>query len=61
MIFLLTVITWSSVGSPGAYVKIELLKAGVLNRVIVANTANDGSYSWVARAQRRRKKESRKP
>jgi hypothetical protein len=27
-------------------VKIELLKAGVLNRVISASTANDRSYSW---------------
>lgn len=39
-------ITWSSVGSPGAYVKIELMKGGVLNRVISSNTANDGSHSW---------------
>jgi 5-hydroxyisourate hydrolase-like protein (transthyretin family) len=40
-------ITWASTGSPGANVKIELLKAGVVNRVISASTANDGSYSWV--------------
>jgi peptidoglycan/xylan/chitin deacetylase (PgdA/CDA1 family) len=39
-------ITWTSTGSPGAYVKIELLKGGVLNRVISSSTANDGSYSW---------------
>lgn len=39
-------ITWTSVGSPGAYVKIELLKGGVLNRVISSSTANDGTYSW---------------
>ena len=39
-------ITWTSAGSPGAYVKIELLKAGVVNRVISASTANSGSYSW---------------
>jgi peptidoglycan/xylan/chitin deacetylase (PgdA/CDA1 family) len=39
-------ITWTSIGSPGAYVKIELLKGGVLNRVISSSTVNDGSYSW---------------
>jgi 5-hydroxyisourate hydrolase-like protein (transthyretin family) len=27
-------------------VKIELMKSGSLNRVIVSSTANDGSYSW---------------
>jgi hypothetical protein len=39
-------ITWTSAGDPGAYVKIELLKGGVLNRVISSSTANDGSYTW---------------
>jgi 5-hydroxyisourate hydrolase-like protein (transthyretin family) len=39
-------ITWSKSGSPGSYVKIELLKGGVVNRVITSSTANDGSYSW---------------
>ena len=39
-------ITWTKSGSPGDYVKIELLKAGVLNQIIVASTANSGSYSW---------------
>lgn len=39
-------LTWTSSGSPGTLVKIELLKAGVWNRTIVASTANDGSYSW---------------
>jgi subtilisin family serine protease len=39
-------ITWTSAGSPGANVKIELLKAGAVNRVISSSTANDGSYSW---------------
>jgi len=39
-------LTWSSSGSPGAYVKIELMKGGVLNKIIVSSTANDGSYSW---------------
>lgn len=38
-------ITWKS-GGIGSYVKIELLKGGVLNRVISSSTANDGSYSW---------------
>ena len=39
-------ITWTSTGSPGAYVKIELLKGAVVNRIITSSTANDGSYSW---------------
>jgi len=39
-------ITWSKTGSTGSYVKIELLKGGVLNRVISSSTVNDGSYSW---------------
>jgi hypothetical protein len=39
-------ITWSSTGSPGSYVKIELLKGGVVSRVISCSTPNDGSYSW---------------
>ena len=39
-------IKWNSSGSPGTYVKIELLKAGILNRVIVASTLNDGSHPW---------------
>jgi hypothetical protein len=39
-------ITWTSTGSPGAYVKIELLKGGIVNRIIASSTANDGSYSW---------------
>jgi len=41
-------ITWSSTGSPGAraHVKIELLKAGVVNTVLTSSTPNDGSYSW---------------
>ena len=40
-------IKWSSSGSPGSYVKIELLKAGVLNRVIISSTLNDGSHPWL--------------
>ena len=39
-------ITWSKSGSPGSYVKIELLKGGVVNRVLTSSTANDGSYRW---------------
>jgi 5-hydroxyisourate hydrolase-like protein (transthyretin family) len=39
-------LTWTSTGSPGKNVKIELLKAGVVNRVITSSTANDGSFSW---------------
>src|SRR5659263_567178 len=39
-------IKWNSSGSPGAYVKIELLKAGILNRTITAITPNDGTHPW---------------
>ncbi len=39
-------ITWTSTGSLGAYVKIELLNGGIVNRIIASGTANDGSYSW---------------
>ncbi|MDZ7616775.1 MAG: Ser-Thr-rich GPI-anchored membrane family protein, partial [Patescibacteria group bacterium] len=39
-------ITWSSVGSTGTHVKIELLKGGTLNRTISASTANNGSFFW---------------
>jgi hypothetical protein len=39
-------ITWTKSGSTGAYVRIELLKGGIVNRVITSSTANDGSYSW---------------
>jgi 5-hydroxyisourate hydrolase-like protein (transthyretin family) len=39
-------ITWTSSGSPGANVKIELLKAGVVNTVIASSTPNDGAYTW---------------
>jgi hypothetical protein len=37
-------ITWASIGSVGANVKIELLKSGVVKGTIT--TPNDGSYSW---------------
>lgn len=39
-------IKWTSIGSPGANVKVELLKGGVLNKVISYSTPNDGSYWW---------------
>ncbi|MBM4461703.1 MAG: hypothetical protein FJ012_00005, partial [Chloroflexi bacterium] len=43
-------ITWSYTGNPGAYVKIELLKGGVVNRVIISITSigsgGSGSYRW---------------
>jgi YD repeat-containing protein len=43
-------IQWSYTGEPGAYVKIELLKGGVLNRVITNSTSvgsgGSGSYNW---------------
>jgi len=43
-------ITWTYTGSPGAYVKIELLKGGVVNRVITTGTSigsgGMGSYRW---------------
>ncbi len=43
-------ITWNYTGNPGSYVKIELLKGGVLNRVITDSTSigsgGSGSYAW---------------
>ena len=39
-------ITWSKSGSTGSYVKIELLKDGVVNRIITSRTLNDGYYRW---------------
>jgi len=38
-------ITWTSTGSISD-VRIELYKGGVLERVIVASTPNDGSFDW---------------
>ena len=35
------IVAWSFVGNVGDYVKIELLKGGVLNKVISSSTAND--------------------
>ncbi|CAG0955134.1 Thermophilic serine proteinase [Methanosarcinales archaeon] len=40
-------IRWNSSGSPGTYVKIELLKPGVANKVIISSTLNDGSHPWL--------------
>ncbi|HWR98272.1 MAG TPA: PKD domain-containing protein, partial [Candidatus Methanoperedens sp.] len=43
-------ITWTYAGNPGAAVKIELLKAGALNRTISSSTSigssGSGSFSW---------------
>ena len=41
------IINWTSTENPKGYVKIELLKAGVLNRVIILSTLNDGSHPWL--------------
>ncbi len=38
-------ISWTSTGSPGSYVKIELLKNGVAS-IIKSSTSNDGSWNW---------------
>ncbi len=43
-------ITWTYAGNPGAYVKIELYKGGVLNRTIISSisigSGGSGSYNW---------------
>jgi beta-glucanase (GH16 family) len=39
-------IKWGYTGNSGTYVKIELFKGGVFNRLISSSTPNDGSYSW---------------
>ena len=40
-------IKWSYTGNPGAYVKIELLKNGILNRTISSMAATgSGSFNW---------------
>jgi hypothetical protein len=43
-------IKWTYAGNPGSYVKIELLKAGVVNSTITAKTSigssGTGSYNW---------------
>ncbi|HYN44592.1 MAG TPA: Ser-Thr-rich GPI-anchored membrane family protein, partial [Candidatus Limnocylindrales bacterium] len=40
-------ITWNYTGNPGTYVKIELLKNGLVNRTILISTPNDKSQSWI--------------
>lgn len=39
-------IKWTYTGNPGQYVKIELLKNGVVNKRIAPNTTNDKSFWW---------------
>ena len=39
-------ITWTSYGTAGSNVKIELLKAGVSVQTLSASTPNDGTFSW---------------
>ncbi len=39
-------ITWTTTGSVGSYVKIEVLKAGVVAQTISASTPNSGTFSW---------------
>lgn len=39
-------ITWSSSGSPGSYVKIELYKDGSYDSTITSSTYNDGLHPW---------------
>jgi hypothetical protein len=43
-------IRWTYAGTPGSYVKIELLKNGILNRTIspfaLTGSGGNGSYSW---------------
>ena len=42
------VIKWVYSGSPGSYVKLELLKGGVSNRIIKSSTAiSNGSFNWM--------------
>jgi len=44
-------ISWTYVGNPGNYVKIELFKSGVLDRTIISShsigSEGSGSYPWV--------------
>ena len=44
-------IKWTYIGNPGSSVKIELMKGGVLNRVINSSTSKgsngSGSYNWL--------------
>ena len=43
-------ITWTSAGTVGSSVKIELLKAGTVVRTLSADTPNEGSFSWTVPA-----------
>ena len=47
---LLRLSSWSYTGNPGTYVKIELLKGGVLNRTIISSvskgSSGSGSFKW---------------
>ena len=41
-------IKWTSSGSVGSYVKVELMKAGVVSQTISSSTPNDGTFtSWI--------------
>ena len=40
------IINWTSTENPKGYVKIELLKPGKPNQLIVLSTLNDGSHPW---------------
>lgn len=39
-------ITWNSLGTPGANVKIDLLKSGTVVGTVTSGTPNDGSHQW---------------
>ncbi len=39
-------ITWTKTGTVGSYVKIELYKGGIFNRIISSSIPNTGSYNW---------------
>jgi len=39
-------ITWTTAGSTGSYVKIEVLKAGVVAQTLSPSTPNNGTFSW---------------
>ena len=44
------IIKWTSTENPKSYVKIELIKPGVPNKLIVSSTLNDGSHTWLVPA-----------
>ena len=39
-------ITWTTAGSAGSYVKIEILKAGAVAQTLATSTPNNGTFSW---------------